>query len=50
MPAGSPAFAALERVRIAGRMEHYQSGDIVAYVDYAHNYVSTKTLMEFVLR
>lgn len=49
VPAGSPAFAALERVRIAGRMEHYQSGDIVAYVDYAHNYVSTKTLMEFVL-
>ncbi|MBT1162449.1 MULTISPECIES: UDP-N-acetylmuramoyl-L-alanyl-D-glutamate--2,6-diaminopimelate ligase [Bifidobacterium] len=52
VPQDSPAFAALEQVRISGRMEHFASadGNIVAYVDYAHNYVSTKTLAEFVLR
>ncbi|NEG90112.1 UDP-N-acetylmuramoyl-L-alanyl-D-glutamate--2,6-diaminopimelate ligase [Bifidobacterium aerophilum] len=52
VPQDSPAFAALERVRISGRMERFASadGNIVAYVDYAHNYVSTKTLAEFVLR
>lgn len=48
VPADSDAFAALEHVRISGRMEHYTSGNMVAYVDYAHNYVSTKTLVEFV--
>ena len=48
VPAGSEAFRALERVHISGRMEHYESGNMVAYVDYAHNYVSTKTLAEFV--
>ena len=48
VPAGSEAFRALERVHIPGRMEHYESGNMVAYVDYAHNYVSTKTLAEFV--
>ena len=48
VPADAKAFAALEHVRISGRMEHYESGNMVAYVDYAHNYVSTKTLVEFV--
>lgn len=50
VPADAEAFRALEHVRISGRMEHYQSGNMVAYVDYAHNYVSTKTLAEFVTR
>lgn len=46
---GEPAFEALAQVRISGRMEHFEAGNIVAYVDYAHNYVSSKTLSEFVL-
>ncbi len=50
VPADAEAFRALEQVRISGRMEHYESGNMVAYVDYAHNFVSTKTLVEFVLR
>lgn len=48
VPSDSDALRALEQVRISGRMEHYESGNMVAYVDYAHNYVSTKTLVEFV--
>ena len=40
----------LEHVRIAGRMEHYEVGNITVYVDYAHNYVSTKTLTDFIAR
>ncbi|MBT1175716.1 UDP-N-acetylmuramoyl-L-alanyl-D-glutamate--2,6-diaminopimelate ligase [Bifidobacterium sp. LC6] len=50
VPEDSPAFAALEHVRISGRMEHFQNADgsIVAYVDYAHNFVSTRTLIDFV--
>lgn len=42
-------LSAMETVSISGRMEHFESGNIVAYVDYAHNYVSTKTLSDFVL-
>lgn len=50
VPANSPAFQALEHVRISGRMEHFsnEDGSIVAYVDYAHNFVSTRTLIDFV--
>ncbi|MBT1164138.1 UDP-N-acetylmuramoyl-L-alanyl-D-glutamate--2,6-diaminopimelate ligase [Bifidobacterium felsineum] len=50
VPEDSSAFAALEHVRISGRMEHFanQDGTIVAYVDYAHNFVSTRTLIDFV--
>lgn len=50
VPADSTAFAAVGQVRISGRMERFQAGDITAYVDYAHNYASTRTLMEFVQR
>ncbi|MCH9274763.1 UDP-N-acetylmuramoyl-L-alanyl-D-glutamate--2,6-diaminopimelate ligase [Bifidobacterium amazonense] len=52
VPSGSPAFAAIEHVRISGRMERFADpdGNVVAYVDYAHNYVSTRTLVDFVLR
>lgn len=50
VPADSAAFAAVGQVQISGRMERFQSGDITAYVDYAHNYASTRTLMEFVQR
>lgn len=52
VPEDSPAFAALEHVRISGRMEHFANSDgsIVAYVDYAHNFVSTRTLIDFVSR
>ncbi|OZG67412.1 Mur ligase family protein [Bifidobacterium eulemuris] len=48
VPSDSPAFAALEQVRISGRMEHYSAGNIEAYVDYAHNHASAKTLVDFI--
>ena len=43
-------LSAMECVRIAGRMERYEGRGIVAYVDYAHNYASCKTLLDFVHR
>ena len=45
-----PVLQALSHVHISGRMEHYEAGNIVAYVDYAHNYVSTATLTDFITR
>jgi UDP-N-acetylmuramoyl-L-alanyl-D-glutamate--2,6-diaminopimelate ligase len=38
------------RVRVSGRMERFEdpSGDIVAIVDYAHNYSSVGALIDFV--
>ncbi|MBH9979034.1 UDP-N-acetylmuramoyl-L-alanyl-D-glutamate--2,6-diaminopimelate ligase [Bifidobacterium sp. W8108] len=42
------ALKAMEEVRIAGRMEHFASGNRVAYVDYAHNQASVKALLDFV--
>lgn len=43
-------FTAMEHVHIPGRMERYEADGIVAYVDYAHNYASTRTLVDFVHR
>lgn len=44
----SPALHALESVKIQGRMERFSAGNIVAYVDYAHNYASVSALLDFV--
>lgn len=46
----SDALHAMESVRIAGRMEHFQDpqSDTVAIVDYAHNYLSTTALLDYV--
>ncbi|WP_429971026.1 UDP-N-acetylmuramoyl-L-alanyl-D-glutamate--2,6-diaminopimelate ligase [Fructilactobacillus sp. Tb1] len=44
-------FAGIRDTRIPGRMEMYRSKDHgVVYVDYAHNYASTKALLNFLKR
>lgn len=47
----SPVLRAIEDVRISGRMELFQDSqdpNVIAYVDYAHNYVSVTALLDFV--
>ncbi len=45
------AIHSIESVKIAGRMETYTSKDgVVGIVDYAHNFISTKVLLEYVLK
>jgi UDP-N-acetylmuramoyl-L-alanyl-D-glutamate--2,6-diaminopimelate ligase len=47
----STALQAVNDVQVPGRMERFVSSDgIVAYVDFAHNYLSTKTLIDEVER
>ncbi|WP_044288110.1 glutamate ligase domain-containing protein, partial [Bifidobacterium tsurumiense] len=41
-----PAMRAMQNVQVPGRMERFGSGNLIAYVDYAHNYLSTKTLVD----
>ena len=50
VPRDSDAFDAIGTVRVSGRMERFADGDVVAYVDYAHNFVSVSTLMDYVER
>ena len=42
------ALHAMEKIRIAGRMECFQADNRIVYVDYAHNYASMKALLDFV--
>ena len=50
VPADSPALAAVDGLRVSGRMERMTSPDgIVAYIDYAHNFLSLKELEENVM-
>ncbi|WP_298048512.1 UDP-N-acetylmuramoyl-L-alanyl-D-glutamate--2,6-diaminopimelate ligase [uncultured Bifidobacterium sp.] len=50
VPCDSPAFSAMEPVKVPGRMELFGSEDsgTVAIVDYAHNYASVTSLLDFV--
>ncbi|ETY72189.1 UDP-N-acetylmuramoyl-L-alanyl-D-glutamate--2,6-diaminopimelate ligase [Bifidobacterium moukalabense] len=50
VPFDSAAMHAMESVRVPGRMELFTDtdGDIVAIVDYAHNYTSVRALIDFV--
>lgn len=51
IPQDSEALAALENVTISGRMEFFQDShdpNVIAYVDYAHNYASVTALLDFV--
>ncbi|MFT8703874.1 UDP-N-acetylmuramoyl-L-alanyl-D-glutamate--2,6-diaminopimelate ligase [Bifidobacterium aquikefiricola] len=48
IPQDSDALHALESVKIQGRMERFSARNIVAYVDYAHNYASVTALLDFV--
>ena len=44
-----PALHAIETVHISGRMEHFAaSPNLLAYVDYAHNYASVNALIDFI--
>lgn len=47
---GPESLKAMESVRISGRMEEFGDGDgnVLAIVDYAHNYASVKALLDFV--
>lgn len=47
----SPALKAMEDVRISGRMELFQDStdpNVIAYVDYAHNFASVTALLNFI--
>lgn len=47
VPAENHAMHALESVQIPGRMEEVASHDgIIAYIDFAHNYLSVKALLD----
>lgn len=46
----SSSFHALESVTVPGRMELFHDShdpNVIAYVDYAHNYASTKAVLDF---
>ena len=44
------ALHAIENVKISGRMEVFKDthSNMIAVVDYAHNYISTKSVLDFV--
>ena len=47
-PSESDALHSLEPVTIPGRMQKFEMPDgTIAYVDYAHNYISLKSLLDF---
>ncbi|RBP98679.1 UDP-N-acetylmuramoyl-L-alanyl-D-glutamate--2,6-diaminopimelate ligase [Bifidobacterium aemilianum] len=47
IPADDPSLHAVDQVQVPGRMEHFISKDgIVVYIDFAHNYLSSKTLVD----
>ena len=51
VPATDPAIHAIERVSVPGRMERITAGgNLVVYVDFAHNYLSCKALVDEALR
>ncbi|KFI97783.1 UDP-N-acetylmuramoyl-L-alanyl-D-glutamate--2,6-diaminopimelate ligase [Bifidobacterium stellenboschense] len=51
VPFDDPAMRAVERVQVPGRMERFTEGEnLHVYVDYAHNYISTKSVVDEVLR
>lgn len=45
------AWRAAQNVTVPGRMEYFSSPDgIEAYADYAHNYISVKNLIDYVIK
>ena len=51
VPATDPAIHAIERVDVPGRRERITAGgNLVVYVDFAHNYLSCKALVDEALR
>ena len=51
VPANSPAMRAVQSVQVPGRMERFRGGDnLLVYVDFAHNYLSVKSLVDEIVR
>ena len=51
VPADSPAMKAVEQVQVPGRMERIPGGpNLLVFVDFAHNYMSTKALVDEMVR
>ncbi|KFI55424.1 Mur ligase family protein [Bifidobacterium callitrichos] len=51
VPFGDEAMAAVETVHVPGRMERFIASDgMHVYVDFAHNYLSTKALVDEMIR
>ena len=51
MPASSQAMHAVQNVQVPGRMERIRGGDnLLVYVDFAHNYISVKSLVDEIER
>lgn len=47
VPADDPAMRAVGRVQVPGRMERIPGGEnLLVFVDFAHNYLSTKALVD----
>ena len=51
VPASSQAMHAVQNVQVPGRMERIRGGDnLLVYVDFAHNYISVKSLVDEIKR
>ena len=51
VPASSQAMYAVQNVQVPGRMERIRGGDnLLVYVDFAHNYISVKSLVDEIER
>ena len=51
VPASSQAMHAVQNVQVPGRMERIRGGDnLLVYVDFAHNYISVKSLVDEIER
>ena len=51
VPASSQAMHAVQNVQVPGRMERIKGGDnLLVYVDFAHNYISVKSLVDEIER
>ena len=51
VPESDPSIAAMCRVQVPGRMERIKAGDgLLVYIDFAHNYLSVKSLVDEMVR
>jgi len=51
VPESDPSIAAMCRVQVPGRMERVKAGDgLLVYIDFAHNYLSVKSLVDEMVR
>ncbi len=51
VPESDPSIAAMCRVQVPGRMERVKAGNgLLVYIDFAHNYLSVKSLVDEMVR